>query len=427
VLVNKKDGIVDGMNMLAGVRVLDIGRLVAPAYASARLVDLGAEVTKIELAPAGDYLRVVPPLLDGTSVLHYELNRGKASLGLDWTNPGARDVLLRMVEQADVFIESTLDGGAERMGIGWPALQAVNPRLVYCSITSFGEQRPYARLRAHGLNIDAAAGIIPVTVAADGQPEISQVTHWVASQAAGLNAALGITAALVHRERGGAGQHVRVACWDAAVSFNYQSVVTQANLGTDFPYPSARDGFGPRYNSYLTADGRVVLLAAAEKKFWDKFCAVAGRPDLAADDRGFAYSGDPGSDTASGAESDTESDRLRQAIAGIIAARTAAEWIRLAIDHELPITPVHDAAELLDLDQTRQASMMSATTPAGQQGRRFRHVSSPIQVDDVPFTVESAAPAFGQDSARVLGAYGYRDAEVAGLVADGVVLISGPA
>jgi len=396
--------------LLGGIQVLDMGRLVAPGYASARLADLGAAVTKVELTPDGDYLRKVPPLFDNVSVLHWELNRGKRSLALNWRKPEASDVLRRLVARSDVFIESTLAGGAARMGLDWDSLKQVNPRLVHCSITSFGDDRPYTRLRAHGLNIDAAAGVAPVSTNADGDPEIGRLTHWVASQAAGLNAAMAIIAALFARERSGAGRHLHVSCWDAAVSFNYQSMITYANLGTDFPYPSPRDGFGPRYNSYRAADGRFVLLAAAERKFWERFCVAAGHPELIGESEMFSYEADPASAEAE-----------QRVIAKVMAERPAAEWIQLAAEHELPITPIHTAPELLELPQTEVSGMLAHRTGLAA-GHSFRHVSSPVQVQDAPFSVGAPAPAFGADSVAVLGDAAFTRDEVDRLVAGGVVI-----
>jgi crotonobetainyl-CoA:carnitine CoA-transferase CaiB-like acyl-CoA transferase len=410
VILHYRERIPRVAGLLDGVKVLDMGRLVAPAYASARLRDLGAEVVKIELAPDGDYLRSVPPLFQGIGVLHWELSRGKRSIGLDWRRPEAREVLYELAGQSDVFIESTVGDSARRMGLDWETMQRINPRMIHCSITSFGRDRPYSNLRAHGLNIDAAAAIAPVTVNAAGQSEIGHLTHWVASQAAGLNAALAIGAALFARERSGSGRHIEVACWDAAVSFNYQSLVCQANLGVDFPYPSPDDGLGPRYNSYTTADGRAVLLAAAEPKFWVRFCEVVGRPDLVHDADSFSY----GETGASGAEQRSE-------IAAIIAARTAAEWIRLAVDRELPLTPIHDPAELLDLDQTLASGMLSHETELGN-GTSFRHVASPALVDGAPFTPGGGAPAFAADSAEVLRSYGFGEAGIEGLILAGAVV-----
>lgn len=396
--------------LLAGVRVLDMGRLVAPAYASGKLRDLGAEVTKVELAPLGDYLRSVPPLKNGVGVLHWELSRGKQSLALDWRQPRARDLLYRLVAEADVFIESTMGDAAARMGVDWETLQPRNPRLVHCSITSFGRGQPYADLRAHGLNIDAAAGVAPVTTDAHGHPEIGRLTHWVASQAAGLNAALAITAALFAREQTGVGRHIDVSCWDAAVSFNYQSIVCHANLGHDFPYPSANEGFGPRYNSYLTSDGRVVLLAAAEPKFWHRFCEVVGRADLAEGQHEFSYG-----------RTGVDGEREQAEIAAIIATRTAAQWMELAVERELAMTPIHDPSELLELEQTVASGMLAHTTSIGDD-QQFRHVSFPASIEHAPFSPGSAAPAFGADSTAVLTSYGVGIDEIADLQAGGAVL-----
>jgi formyl-CoA transferase len=400
--------------LLDGVKVLDMGRLVAPAYASARLRDLGAEVVKVELAPLGDYLRSVPPLFRDMSVLHWELNRGKRSIGLDWRHPEAQQVVYDLAKTSDVFIESTMGDAMYRMGLDWDTMRKINPKIVHCSITSFGRNRPYADLRAHGLNIDAAAAIAPIAINKNGQPEIGRLTHWVASQAAGLNAALAISAALFARAGSGSGHHIDISCWDAAVSFNYQSLVCHANLGADFSYPRPNEGFGPRYNSYMTADGRVVLLAAAEPKFWARFCEVVGRPDLAHDTDSFSY----GETGLSGAEQQTE-------IAGIIATKSAEEWISLAVERGLPLTPIHDPAELFDLDQTRASGMLSHRTEL-HAGTSFRHVAFPAQIDDAPFTPGSPAPSFAADSVAVLHSYGFDKAEIERLVAAGAVVAPEP-
>jgi crotonobetainyl-CoA:carnitine CoA-transferase CaiB-like acyl-CoA transferase len=277
------------------------------------LAEAGAEVIKVERPGRGEDLRHYQPRFGAdASVPFAMLNRGKHSTCLDLKAPEARERLQPLLETADVLVEQFRPGVMERLGLGYEAVTKLNPRLIYCSITGYGQEGPSAQIAAHDLNYQADAGMLSIAAGADGAPVVPSAL--VADIAGGAYpAVINILLALRQRDATGRGSRIDVAMTDGLLPFLYWGIGMGANSGR-WPRPGGEllSGGSPRYQIYRTADGRYLAAAPLEDKFWANFCAAIDLPAALRDD---------GKDAAS----------TRSAVAQIIAQRSAAEWLeRLA-------------------------------------------------------------------------------------------------
>ena len=320
---------------LAGVRVLDLGILIPPSLTSAKLVALGADVVKVEQRGRGDRIRRIPPYgADGESPQHMGQNWGKRSIELDLRNEADRSTFFELAAVADVIVENQLAGSWKAMGIDFEELRRQRPELVVCSITGFGQTGPMANLPSHGLNMDALADGLAL-VETDGEPRLGWTyTSW-GNELGGAYAALAVAAALVNARSGGEGAWIDLSCWDALV----ESHRTELALSYVAKEPSNmhESVHGPLYDTYLSSDGKPVLLGALEPKFWQTFCDHIGRPELA--DR------HDGGDIDFGWDDEALRDELRP----VFASATANEWHQRFIDWDVPGGPVLEIPDVMAL------------------------------------------------------------------------------
>ena len=259
---------------LAGIRVLDLSRLLPGPYCSLLLAELGAEVIKVETPLAGDYARMAPEEL-GFGGIFEAVNRGKRSIAVDYRRPPGRDLVLRLAETADVFLESSRPGQLERRGLGAVALRGVNPAIVYCSLSGFGQTGPCRDRPAHDIDYLAMSGVLALLGPA-GAPPVPPGLQ-LADIAAGTLAAARILAALVARDRTGRGAYLDVAILDAVVSW---LGTLGAGVSNAASHPGPMSGAYPCYQTYRAADGRWLAVGALELPFWSAFCRGLGREDL---------------------------------------------------------------------------------------------------------------------------------------------------
>ncbi|HEV3230986.1 MAG TPA: CaiB/BaiF CoA-transferase family protein [Candidatus Dormibacteraeota bacterium] len=377
---------------LAGMRVVDLCRLLPGDFATWVLADLGAEVVKVEDTGAGDYMRWMPPMAGHSSVMFGALNRGKRSLRLDLKRPEGRDAFLRLADGADVVVESFRPGVMDRLGVGFEVLSARNPGLVYCAITGYGQDGPYAQRAGHDLDYISLAGLQGITGTAAG--ELAIPGFQVADLGGGgMNGALSVLAALLARERDPArrGAYLDVSMFDAVSAF--VAVHALRDLAGGEPSgPSAMhlNGGNPCYHLYRAGDGRWMALAALEPKFWRAFCDLVDRPDLV--ERQF----DPE------AVADT---------AAVIAGRTRAEWLALVGDRDVCLEPVNSLAEAM-ADPHAAARGLWRETADG--------IPRPAPMVRLGEGADPRVAKLGEDSRAVLAELGYTDAEIEALVAAGV-------
>lgn len=345
---------------LTGLKVLDLSQYVPGPFATLVLSDLGAEVVKIE-PPAGDPMRVFGPLdADGTTPFYKALNAGKTLLRLDLKAAEGRAALTTLVRAADVLLESFRPGTLDRLGFGQAQLRELNPRLVHCALSGFGQDGPW-RLRAgHDLSYVALTGGLALT----GTREAPAIPFPpLADHAGAMQAVIAILAALVRRGITGAGASLDVSLFESALSWQY--------MAHGDPSPGRErdllNGGAAFYRIYRTADGRFLAVAPIEPKFWQAFCEAAGRPDL------IARQAEPLPQTA-----------LIEEVAALIASRNFAEWTALLEPIDCCVEPVLEPAE------AAAAAHVVARGLLGPGGR----ITTPVFVD-------GAAPARGMPPVEV--------------------------
>lgn len=368
---------------LEGVRVLDLSRLLPGPYCSMLLADYGAEVIKVEDPGLGDYLRWYPPMVEETSAYFVALNRNKKSVTLNLKDPEGVALLRRLAETADVVLESFRPGVADRLGVGYSDLKAMNPRLIYCSLTGYGQTGPYRDRSGHDLNYMALAGALAqLRPGPDALPILPGVQ--MADIAGAMYAAQSITMALFARERSGAGAYLDVAMLDAAMSWlPFVAARTFAEGTAPRPGITELNGALARYGVYGTADGKAVALGALEDKFWHAFCAAAGHPE---------WVKEPSEDT------------LRRALSEFFTGRSRDEWAAWAREKDLCLEPVLEFDESLDHPQV-QARRLVATN----------QLRSPVPFPGVDAGPRTPSPRLGEHTAEILGELGLDPSEVQSL------------
>jgi crotonobetainyl-CoA:carnitine CoA-transferase CaiB-like acyl-CoA transferase len=386
------------MSPLAGVRVLDCS-LLAPGATAMHLADLGAEVIKIE-PPGGDYVRELTwPIVEGSSLMHHHVSRGKRSLVLDLRKPEAVAVFLELVARSDVLIEAMRPGALARRGLDWPRLSAANPALVYCSVSGYGADGPYRDLPAHGIAFDAWAGVVAPARDAEGRCHIPEHAS-IGMHAGPLFACTAILAALLRARAEGTGACLEIGQADAAAYMDwlrsetwkaYERPATEVTGNATDGYARRAPGTagmegGVRYQFYESADGHVLFMAS-EQAFWRNFCAGIGRMDL--------YERWPGQRYGDHARGNEE---LRAILVPIFRARSTQEWVAFGLQHDTAIAPVNTPRSLLDDPHFRARFRW---LPAAAHGADM--LPFPVHFADGSLPEPARAPAAGEHSAAVLG------------------------
>jgi alpha-methylacyl-CoA racemase len=390
---------------LDGVRVLDLSRLLPGGFCSLLLADFGADVLKVEDTGMGDYIRWATPYYEGAedsakSALFLALNRGKRSMRLNLKSAEGREVLLRAVREADVVLESFRPGVLDRLGVGYEAMREVNPAIVYCAITGYGQDGPLRDRSGHDMNYLGLVGLLGLTGDADGPPV--QAAGQIADVGGGaLMAAFGILAALRERDRSGEGQLVDVSMADGALS--WLAMVAARYLAEQVvPHRGDLELAGSLicYRPYECADGWVTL-GALEPKFWQAWCRGVGREDLV--ERQFAR---PGSEA-------------HREVEAIFCARTREEWRAFASEHDCCLEPVLELDEALDSELVRAREMVVELDQPGAQ-RAVRLLGVPVKLSRTPGDANRApGPGLGEHTREVLAALGYDEQEIAALLESG--------
>jgi crotonobetainyl-CoA:carnitine CoA-transferase CaiB-like acyl-CoA transferase len=388
-----------GEGPLDGTAVLDLTRLLPGGYCTLLLADLGADVIKVEEPGRGDYIRWTSSSAEGSSAPHLALNRGKRSLTLNLKEPAGLELLKRLALRADVVVESFRPGVMDRLGVGSDALRVVNPALVYCSITGYGQNGPYRDRVGHDINYVGYAGLLDLSGPEGGPPVVPPVQVGDLG-GGGMAAAIGILAALIERERTGRGRHVDTSMLDGTVS--WLSIHLASYLATgDRPVRGRMPLAGALacYRPYRCADGRYVTVGALEPRFWQHLVTALGFPELGGEQFG-----------APGRQAEI-AKRLEEAFA----RRPREEWLRELEGVEACVGPVNDLAEAAADPQVRHRGMIAEV-----EGREVGP-ASPFRLDGMHVSATRQAPELGEHTAEVLASIGVGDAELADLEARGVV------
>jgi crotonobetainyl-CoA:carnitine CoA-transferase CaiB-like acyl-CoA transferase len=383
---------------LAGLRVLDLTRLLPGPVATQHLADLGADVVKIEDTGEGDYARSMGAKPGETSAFFRLANRNKRALRLDLKQPEGVAVFRRLTLSADVVIEGFRPGVMDKLGIGYEALAALNPRLVFCSISGYGQDGPYAQRAGHDINYIGYAGVLDQIGTAGGPPAVPnfQIGDLLGGALAPL---VGLLASVIDARASGRGRKVDVAMTDAV--FAHAVFPLAGLLARLAPPPRGADllsGGVPCYGVYATADGRHMAVGALEKKFWELLCDTLGRPDLKPFHLAFGVKG----------------EQAKRELSAVFAGRTQREWIEAFDKVDCCVTPVLHIGEALDNEQLRARGMVVETEGLPQ-------LAPPYKLSEYDFTIERSAPAPGQHSDEILREAGYADADIDSLRARGII------
>ena len=378
---------------LDGIRVLDLSRLLPGPFLTMVLADLGADVVKVEDPRVGDYLRQIPPAVDGISGRFLVLNRGKRSLALDLKSDPGRAAFLRMAEKADVVVESFRPGVMDRLGVGWSQLSELNPRLVLCSISGYGQTGPYVERAGHDLNYIGLAGVLAMTGGAGGAPTMPGVQ--IADLAGGgLWGLTGVLAALIGRERSGRGAHVDISMCEGSLALLAAEIGSVA-AGGDSPTrgQATLNGGLACYAVYRTADDRYISVGALEPKFWLAFNQAIGRK----------------SDMSELIATPKIQERVREEVQAVIATRTRDEWAAVFAAHDCCAEPVLEVDEVIR-HPLHEARGVFSRAPGPGKGEVMQ-VRTPV----APARTDRVAPRLGQQSAAVLADYGFSADEIRSL------------
>jgi alpha-methylacyl-CoA racemase len=392
---------------LEGVKVLDLSRLLPGGFCSLLLADFGAEVLKVEDTGMGDYVRWATPKYPGVedsaaSALFLALNRNKTSIRIDLKSEQGKDVLLRLAHDHDVLLESFRPGVLDRLGVGYERLREVNPGLVYCAITGYGQDGPLRDRSGHDMNYLGLVGLLGLTGERDGPPV--QAAGQIADIGGGaLMAAFGILAALRERDRSGEGQLVDVSMADGSLS--WLAMVAARYLAEEV-VPRRGDlelaGRIICYRPYACADGHVTL-GALEPKFWQAWCRGVGREDLI--EKQFEPPGSP----------------AHVEVQAIFMERTRDQWAAFASEHDCCLEPVLDLDEALQSDLVRERQMIAELDQPGAE-RPVRLLAPPVKLSRTPADPnQHPGPGLGEHTDAVLRSLGYGDEEIAALKETGAV------
>jgi crotonobetainyl-CoA:carnitine CoA-transferase CaiB-like acyl-CoA transferase len=391
------------MMALEGLRMIDLARLLPGGYCSMLLADLGMDVLKIEDTDQGDYSRRMKPLhgKEGTGFL--AVNRNKRSMQLNLKTPEGKKIFFQLASQCDVILESFRPGVVDRLGIGYEQIAKANHRIVYCSISGFGQDGPYSEKAGHDINYIALAGLLSLSGERWAHPVIPPVP--IADLGiGGTLSAFAILAALIAREKTGSGQHIDISMTDGAVSWLCE------HLGRFFatgccPTRGEYETSGSRayYRTYETLDGKYIAIGALEPKFWRNFCTAVGR-----EDRVVHQFTEGEGDTA-----------LSDEIGKIIKAKSRKEWEDVFRGMDACFSPVLSLDEVVEHPQFVHRGIFSEIEHAVEG--RLRQISFPAKLSDTPGEIKRPPPLLGQHTEEVLTSLGYTEEDIQKLKRTGVI------
>lgn len=391
---------------LAGLRVLELAQIMAGPTAGMMLADMGADVIKVEKLPGGDDARGYrEPQVNGVSAPFMILNRNKRGIALNLKNPTGREILLRLVRNADVLTENYRRGTLEKLGLGYDVLSAANPALIYCAVSGYGRDGPYGDKGGFDLIAQGFAGLMSITGEPGGPP--AKTGNSVADINAGILAVVGILAAYAHRLKTGRGQVVETSLMEAALQQTYWHAAIQFATGNcPGPTGSAHILTAP-YQAFHAKDGWINI-GGANQANWERIAEVLGHPEWR-DDARFA----------------TNSDRmanlpaLAELINAVLATRSRDEWIAAFDAAGVPVGPVHSIGEALSHPQTLARGMV--VDLVHPQAGPTKAVGCPVHFSGTPTAITRPAPLLGEHTRELLREYGYSDAQIDRFVADGVI------
>ncbi len=388
---------------LKGFRILDLTRLLPGPLATMMLADMGAEVIKIEDPDNPDYVRDFPPMLEETSAFYLSLNRNKKSLALNYSVEEGMHLLLGLAKTADVIVEQFRPGVMERMGLGFKTLKAVNPKIVFVSISGYGQTGPYAQRASHDLNYIGLAGLLATTTDEHGKPVIpgGQIADVGGGSYMAVNAVL---AALLNVQRTGKGNHVDVSMTDGVLPFTLlQQAATAANKTGFVAHEYDLAGKLANYNVYQTSDERWMALGALEPKFWDRFCEVVNHQEW----------------KTRMLDEGEELKNLKAEVQQLFSTQSCKYWTNIGLMHDICLTPILDLHEL-----PNDPNIRTRNTLRINQKTNALSVATPLKFSGFSETAGWKAPSLGADTRQVLKQFGYSEEQIEKYIHQNIVAVS---
>lgn len=396
---------------LAGMRVLELAQIMAGPTCGMMLADMGADVVKVEKLPGGDDSRSYrEPRVNGVSAPFMIMNRNKRGIALNLKEPEGREILLRMVKQADVLTENYRRGTLEKLGVGYDVLSQVNPGLIYCAVSGYGRDGPYGGKGGFDLIAQGFAGLMSVTGEPGGPPV--KTGNSVADINAGILAVVGITAAYAHKLKTGQGQVVETSLMEAALQQTYWQAATYFATGESAGPTGSAHLLSAPYQAFRTRDGWINV-GGANQPNWERVTDVLGHPEWRDDPRFL-----------------TNTARMQNlpaliaAIEPLLITRDKADWIAAFDAAGVPVGPVHTIGEALSHPQTLARNMV--VDLVHPQAGPTKAIGCPIQFSRTPTQITRPAPMLGEHSRELLKEYGYKDSEIDAFVAQGVIEEASP-
>jgi len=380
-------GSVAATGALAGLKVLDLSRFIAGPHCAMILGDLGASVVKVERVQGGDEVRALEPQVGGDSLYFQVFNRNKRSLTVDFRNPRAQDLLRRLVGRADVLIENFRAGTMEKMGLGWPEVHALNPRLVMARISGFGQQGPRAGEPCFDAIAQASSGLMSLTGSPDGPPMVAGT--FLVDYSTSLYATIGVLSALQHRNASGEGQLVDLSLLGSGISLLLTAVPEQAEFGRTMTRVGNRDRYSAPAQTFRTRDRRWIYLLAGNDAHFPRLCRIMQRKDLLEDPR-FA--------TIPARMANV--DAIEAIVGEWVGARDAAEVLRLTREAEVSCAEVATIDEIVRDPRIRAEGHITEVSH-GREGPVTMQ-ASPIRMSKTPAEVRLAAPRLGEHTEEIL-------------------------
>jgi crotonobetainyl-CoA:carnitine CoA-transferase CaiB-like acyl-CoA transferase len=384
----------DWVGFLTGQKMLDLSRLLPGPYCSLLLADLGMEVLKVEDPEQGDYMRKMNPIQKKESAYFLSLNRNKKSMTLNLKNEEGKEIFYKLIESHDIVLESFRPGVMDRLGIGYHELKKRNPRVIFCSLSGYGQDGPYRERSGHDINYIGLGGILELT-GMKNSPPIPPSVQIADIGGGGMMATIAILAAIIHREKTGEGQYLDVSMLDGVISW-LSMVAGKYFFDEELPKRGEMPSTGrfACYQVYPTKDGRYMSLGALEHKFWKNFCEMTGRQELI--QKQFIEG--------------EEQLRLIEEIQKLFKTKTQKEWIDFFKKADACCEPILTLEEVFHHPQVLYRQMVKEVEHPAEG--KIRQVGHPIKSSQFDFEVRIPPPAWGEHTMEVLKAIGYSEEEI---------------
>tara|TARA_B100001245_G_scaffold236209_1_gene226252 strand:- start:2031 stop:3248 length:1218 start_codon:yes stop_codon:yes gene_type:complete len=395
------------MQALQDIQVLDLTRALAGPFCTLMLGDYGADVIKIEIPETGDDTRHWgPPFIGDESAYFLSINRNKRSLTLNFKEQEAIKIFLKLVEKADVVVENFTPGVMKRFGLDYEAVKAINPSIIYCSISGFGQDGPYQNRPAYDQIMQGVSGLMSITGEPDGEPQ--KVGIAVSDIGAGMWAAFAVMTALHHRSNSGDGQHIDISMLDAQVAWmTYQAAYFFANEEPPKRLGAAHPTLVP-YQAFMSQDGKYVNVAVGSERLWERFCEGVNRMDLK-DDPNFAQNGDRVRNRST----------LVPLLQEYFLTQPADYWVGALQAVNVPAGPINDLADVFSDPQILHREMLVEIPHPTLKS--IKQTGLPLKFSVTPGSFDKHPPLLGEHNEEILNSLGYSAQDIAGLTNNSVI------